>query len=380
MRFSKLVAGVVVATLLSGCEIFDDEDPKAPADLVDFEPTLSVSKDWSQSIGSQHEYLSPMRLAEDAGVIFAANLDGEVTAFRRNSGEKVWEVALDIPLSGGVSASRGLVTVGGPQGEVVALSTVDGTEKWRAKLATEVLSAPVNTGRQVVVHTPDGLVTGLSSSDGSELWKYKETLPLLTMQGVSEPILEGPLALVGFASGKLSAIRTDTGLPAWEALIALPSGRSDIERMVDLDGEPVVVGQSVIAATLQGSIKALDMRGGRVLWEADASTSKALAAGFSQVYIAELDGSVTAYRADTGAQVWRNDQLSYRGLSAPVTWSSYLAVGDADGYVHVMSQRDGSFVARFSVSGAVRSLMASRGKSLYVLDDSGRITALSIEE
>ena len=188
------------------------------------------------------------------------------------------------------------------------------------------------------------------------------------------------MALVGFASGKLSALRADTGLPAWEALVALPSGRSDIERMVDLDGEPVVVGTSVIAATLQGSIKAFDLRSGRVLWEADASTSRALAAGFGQVYIAELDGSVTAYRADTGAQVWRNDQLSYRGLSAPVAWSSYLAVGDADGYIHVLSQRDGSFVARVSVNGAVRALMASRGKSLYALDDSGRITALSIKE
>lgn len=379
MNLRKIaIAALVVA--LAGCESFDDDDPRKPAELVDFQATIEIDKMWSHNIGDQQEYLSPLRIVEDAGVVYAASIDGTVEAYNRNSGEVKWSIELEAPISGGVSASRGMVLVGTTEGEVIALSAVDGSERWRAQLRTEITAPPVSNGRQVVINSPEGIVYALSATDGSELWQYQDVLPALTSQGIAAPVMEGPIALVGFASGKLSALRADAGLPVWEALVAIPTGRSDIEKIVDVDGEPTVSGPSVFAATINGNIKAFDLRQGRVLWEAPASTSNALASGFSNVYLSELDGTVTAYRADTGAQVWRNEQLSYRGLSAPVVWSSYLAIGDRDGYVHVLSQVDGSFVARYKIGDTVRSLMASRGKSLYVLSDNGTVTALKIAD
>lgn len=378
MRKGLLAAALLGA--LIGCESTDDADPREPAELVEFEPTIEIDEVWSKSIGDQHDYRAPLRIAEDLGVVYAASIDGDIYAINRNSGEVKWEIELEEHITGGVSASRGLVLMGTGEGEVVALSAVDGAERWRTSLTTEVTSAPVSNGRYVIVNSPDGVVYGLNASDGEKQWQYREVLPALTSQGLAEPVLEGPLAIVGFASGKISALRTDVGLPVWEALVALPTGRSEISRIVDVDGEPVVAGSTVVAATIQGNIKAFDLRQGQVAWEASANTANALATGGSKVYMSELDGTVTAYQVSGGAQAWRNDQLMYRGLSAPVVWGSYLAVADSEGYIHVMSQADGSFVARVEVSGTVRSLMASRGKSLYVLDDSGTLTAFTITD
>jgi len=376
----KLVLGLAAVSVLAGCSAFDDDDPNAPAELVDFDEIVEIDREWSHSTGDQHEYHAPLRLSENLGVIYAASTEGDVVALEREEGDEKWEVELDEAVSGGVSANRGLVMLGTPKGEVVALSATDGTEKWRVKMATEVIASPVSSGRIVVVHGSDGIVTALDARDGSELWTYKEILPALTMQGVSEPVINAGMAIVGFASGKLSVLKLDTGVPVWEALVAVPSGKSDIERMVDIDGEPVISGQTLVAASMNGSIKAFNLRSGRVTWEADASTSKALSSGFGNVYMSSLDGIVKAYRLDTGAQAWINDQMKNRGLSAPVVWSSYLAVGDRDGYVHVLSQVDGSFVGRYDIGEPIRSLMASKGKDLYVLDDSGTITALTFEE
>ncbi len=376
----KLLVGLAMLGALSGCSVFDSDDANAPAALVDFNPTVNVDNLWTYKIGSQHKYLSPMRLSESLGVIYAANTKGKVVALDRSSGDTKWSVELDVAISGGVSANRGLVTLGTPTGEVIALNSSDGSIKWRVQTATEVLAPPVNAGKVVVLHGGDGVVTGFDAKDGTQLWQYKEVLPALTMQGVSEPVIDSGLAIIGFASGKLSVLKVDQGLPLWESLVAVPSGKSDLERMVDLDGEPVIAGTSVIAATMNGSIKAFDLRNGRIAWEADASTSKGLASGFGNVYMADMSGVLDAYRSDSGAQAWRNDQMLNRGLSAPVVWSSYLAVGDREGYVHVLSQIDGSFVARYDIGSPIRSLMSSRGRDLYVLDDSGRITALTLAE
>ncbi|MEM1191041.1 MAG: outer membrane protein assembly factor BamB [Pseudomonadota bacterium] len=358
----------------------DEEDPRQPAELIDFESQLDVRRSWSVGVGNGQGgglyRLQPV-LAGDRIYVAAAN--GEIRALASDSGANLWKDKLDIDISGGVGHFEESLYLGGTDGEVLRVDAASGEVIWEGSVSGEVLAPPQGDGRVVVVQTYDGKLYGLDHDSGERLWRYDSNVPVLTIRGTSTPILQDGVAYAGFANGRVLAIDTDDGATLWEARIAIPEGRSEIERIVDVDGAMAISGMELYVASYQGRISALDLRTGRKLWQRNVSSFYGVSQGFGNVYVAEEAGTVTAYLRNGQGIRWEQAALSWRGLSRPIPVSSYLAVIDFEGYLHVMSQVDGEFLARErpDKSGA-RADMLADGTRLIVYTNDGKLIAYDL--
>jgi len=271
------------------------------------------------------------------------------------------------------------VLLGTTFGEVVALNAADGTDVWRSDVGSEVLSVPMSAGGLVFAQTIDGRLVALDAQSGELAWRFDNQLPVLTLRGTSSPVVADDIVYAGFANGKLSALRVANGEPVWEHRVMLPEGRSELERMVDVDARPLVLGPAIFVGAFQGRVKALSRRDGRPQWEQQYSTFLDLAEGYDQIYLIDEDDRVIALDRGTGEEIWALDSFARRNLSAPIAFSNYLAFGDAEGYLHVVAQRDGRMVGRRKLDGdGIRSNMVYADGTLYVLGNSGSLHALRV--
>ena len=377
----KRLALVLLSALAVACSSTDTVELE-PAKLVDFKASARVKTLWSRDIGTAQDKRYTLLMPAIAGErIFAADIKGRVTALDRSNGKRLWRENIDAPVSGGIGAGADLVVVGTYTGQVVALSQGDGSERWRAQVSSEVLAPPQTNGDIVVVQTLDGKLIGLDAGSGERRWLYENTLPVLTLRGTGTPVLSGDAAYAGFANGKIIAVSAGDGVLRWEQRVAVARGRTELERVIDIDGSPILYGDLVYATSFQGRIGAFGRANGRVIWAHDSSSFQNLAAARETVYTVNDSDTVQAYQANSGELLWENDQLLRRRVSAPQTFDRYVAVGDDDGYLHVLSQADGNFVARRKLDGdGLRSPMVSDGEVLYVLGNSGSLKALRVEE
>lgn len=396
--------------VVSGCSWFswlpwvDGDDNAAkesakPAKLEKFDEEVRVKRLWGATVGDglgrKLLRLAPAVLADQ---VFAADGYGNVQAFERFNGKRLWRARIGEPIgrrfsglrfwdrrdpsfvTGGVGAGDGRVLVGTSRGEVIALAADDGRELWRIDVGSEVLAAPLPERDLVFVQTMDGRIIALEADTGAQRWAFDNQVPILTLRGSARPVVDGDLVVAGFANGMVAALRIDTGEPVWEQRIQIPKGRSELDRMVDVDGRPVAVGGVLYAASFQGQLRAMGATDGRALWAREASTYLDLATGYGLIYLADADGSVHAMDRTNGEDAWRNDALARRGLSPPIAFSNYLAVGDADGYLHVLAQSDGRFLGRRKLDGdGIASAMLEADDVLYVLGNGGKLVALQIE-
>lgn len=314
--------------------------------------------------------------AVDGGRVYAADLEGEVEAIDAASGDVIWSVDLDVPASGGPGVGEGLVLVGTGNGEVLALAAADGALVWRTRVSSEVLAPPLAARGIVVVRTGDGKIVGLSVGDGSRLWVYDRTVPALTLRGTSTPALVGDGVVAGFDSGRLVALTIADGQAAWEATVAVPRGRSELERMVDIDADPLVVGNVVYTVTYQGQLAALDLASGSVLWRREMSAHSGFAADDANLYLTDATSHVWAMERTSGASVWRQTRLERRDLTAPAVIGRHLAVADFEGWVHWLRAEDGEIVARVDVGDAVIARPVASDGVLFVYERDGTLTAL----
>jgi outer membrane protein assembly factor BamB len=313
-------------------------------------------------------------------IVYVADTSGRVSALAIGSGEQIWSVETKIPIGGGVGFGDDLVLLGSKDGQVFALEPTTGANRWVSPVSSEVLAPPVALSGVVVVQTIDGKIFGLSSRDGSRLWMQQRTEPSLSLRGTSSPIINRGVALSGFASGKIVAFEIDSGRLLWERAVAHPSGSSEIERLVDVDSTPLVVGSTLFAASFQGNIVAIDMRTGRTLWSRDVSTYTGMDADQQNIYLTDESGNVLALDQATGTSLWRQDKLRARLLNAPTLVAEYVAVGDVAGYVHWLSKDNGQFAARMRVTdGSIRSRGAAAGSMLFVQSQKGQLAALEIQ-
>ncbi|VAX10695.1 Outer membrane beta-barrel assembly protein BamB [hydrothermal vent metagenome] len=351
----------VVTLLLAGCgsyetitspskwfETEDNIDP--PAELVVLKDDVEVRTLWSTSVGKgtkgQRLELAP-HVSND--MVYVADSRGNVVALNTASGDLVWEVDTELPLSGGPGAGVGLVLVGSRDGDVVALDAASGKEKWRKRVSSEILSVPQADQGMVIIHTMDGSLVGLDASTGEQIWDYKRSVPVLSLRGSSSPVISGTTVICGFASGKLVAFNLSNGDLLWEASISPPTGRTELERMVDIDGELAVVDGVIYAATFQGDLAAVSAETGVVLWRRSMSSHAGVGADLRQIYISDDEDHVWAVEPRNGAALWKQKKLHGRKLSAPAVLGSFILVGDFEGYVHWLSIEDGSLVARSRV-------------------------------
>jgi len=374
---------LLCALLISGCSWFDGEDESEikPAELVAFEQQAVIKKQWSTKIGgSNKKFWGSLRPAASDDSVFAAAHEGQVSAFDIESGKRRWGTDLDVSLSGGVGYAVGQVLVATSEGEVYALDAGNGSVIWTANVSSEVLASPQGNGNIVAVQTIDNKLFVLDANTGDTLWQHEDDAPLLTVRGTSSPLLTDRMVLAGFDSGKLIAFNPENGSLIWESRLALPKGRTDLERMVDIDSQALLIDDVIYAASYQGRLGALSRGTGRSLWTQDSSSHSAPAYSRGQVYISEADSTVRAFNSGGGQVLWSNEQLFLRRVTGPAKLGSYIAVADAEGYLHVLDLQDGHFVARTKVDGSgVSAPMLTVGDSLIIQSNRGSLSAFKIQ-
>jgi outer membrane protein assembly factor BamB len=385
--------------LLAGCSWFDDdeEDARTPAVLTPINAEVRLERLWDVKIGRGAEDKAIQLVPGFSGSrIFVAAADGTVKALESGSGREVWQINIEDfyseleqrnsfsksadTITGGVGVGEQLVLVGSSAGEVVAINQSDGSMAWRAKTTSEVLAPPQIANQLVVAQSIDGKVAAFNALDGKRTWLFNTSIPSLTLRGTSTPILSDGV-MAGFANGRVIVIEKDRGLPVIDQRIAASQGQSDLERLVDIDGVMAREGNILYAASYQGNLVAMDLaQNGRVLWGVPASTVNGVTLGFGNVYLSSADSEVFAYDTNaSGRESWKNVALLYRELTAPIPVSSYLAVGDFDGYLHLIAQSDGRIVGRLRIDGdGLRSPAVVDGSRLYILGNSGRLSALEL--
>ena len=368
--------------LLSGCgsNSSKNEEDRKPAKLPKFKSEIHIKTLWSAGVGDGqgdgHHHLRPVI---DGDVRYAAGSDGTVMALDRLRGKRLWKRDFDLPFSGGVGYGNGMLLLGTSDGLVLALDAGDGSQLWSTEILGEVMAPPQTDGEVVVVQDYTGKMRGLDAESGEPLWLHDSNQPVLTLRGTSTPVIFERLAIGGFGNGKVIALDISTGAVRWESRVAIAQGRSDIDRIVDLDGTMVLVGNILYAVSYQGRVAAIDIGTGRKQWQESASSYSGVEQGFGNIYVAEESGTVSAFYRNGEGVRWQQPDLAYRRLSAPKAIRGYLAVGDLEGFVHFMSQVDGRFVGRTKVDGkGIRADMLAVDNTLYVFGNSGRLEALRI--
>ncbi|MTI12983.1 outer membrane protein assembly factor BamB [Sansalvadorimonas verongulae] len=378
----SLVSAVIGMALLglAGCSSTGEEAVK-PNPLPDFNQEVKLTTVWSKGVGSGQEdswlHLMPV---VDGDRIYAAGVSGKVSALDKATGREAWSVNLETRITGGVGAGEGLVLVGTRDGHVIALNETDGTEAWRAPVTSEVLSAPQIQNGVVVAQAIDAKLIALDAKDGKRLWLQEVIQPVLTLRGTSTPTLSGGVVYAGFANGEARAYRLDTGIPLWDAKVAVPRGSSELERMVDVDSAPLMSGDRLYLVSFQGNVVSLDRDGGRILWTREASSYESMTEGFGNIYLSDAGSTVSAVDQRTGAIVWSQKDFANRSLSGPSAVGSYVVAGDFEGYLHVISQVDGRIVGRTKVdSSGIRSRPLVVDGVIYVYTNGGDLAALKID-
>ncbi len=375
---------VGAALLLSACGIFksDDEKELEPTELVDIETKVDVRRAWSSKIGEGAEFLRvALQPVSDGNRLYAASRDGNVVALDPETGKTIWRTELDMSLSAGPGVGEDLIIVGAAAGHVVALDADSGTELWRTNLSGESLAPPIVRDDTVVVLTIDNRLRGLSAFDGSSRWLVEQQTPDLTMRGSAPPVVVGSSVIAGFDNGRLISVDIASGDTEWESVLSPPSGRSDLERLADIDGVISVVGQDIYASGYQGAIAAVAAESGQMLWAREVSTYEGVTADWNNIYTVNEEGVVIAMTRRTGDETWRVDSLIRREPTVPIPFQTTVVVGDLEGYLHFFSNFDGEPVARAKVgSKAVSIEPVVVGDKLFVQSDDGSISAYRIRQ
>lgn len=379
----RILLALFAALMLSACGLFGDDDEELePAELIDFETKVPIKRLWKTKIGADAEFLRvALRPMGDGNRIYAASVNGNVVALDAESGRQVWRNKLGIDLSSGPGVGEGLVVVVSADGYVVALAADDGTERWRAYISGESLATPLVYEEWVVVQAVDNKLTALSAFDGSERWSLEQSTPALTMRGSTSPMQVGQTVVTGFDNGRVVAIDLSSGDVEWDSMLAPPSGRSDLDRLSDIDGDIAVVGQDIYASGYQGRIASLAAESGQVLWAREISTYEGVSADWNNVYSTLENGELVALNRRSGTEIWRQNALLRREPTVPMSFRTTVAVGDLEGYLHFFSNVDGEPVARIRAGkSAIVTTPVVMADRLYVQSDDGSISAWYVKE
>ena len=358
-RKYKITCALTVLTLaLAGCANkgvkVEDVKPNPLPKLVQAKTLVPV---FSTTVASTSE-ADPLRLRLDVdnGVIFAINPKGEVEAYQGK--QRLWQKKISkLGLSSGVEAKDGLVVVGNQKGQLFALDQAPGETKWTAQLSGAILAPSLIHAGRVITVANDGTVYAHEVETGKQAWTYSLPNVQFSLRGQAAPVaLDARNVLIASANAYIYAIDAISGAPKLQRRVAVSEGRSDIQRLIDIDGEPTVMGQFVVTTSYQGQVTVLDLNSQQVVWSEDASSTQRPEVKGNGVFVAQTDGKITAYEITTGNKLWENDQLLNRKLSNPVMLDNDLVVGDLDGVLHLIDPATGEIVGRSKTSGEVRTL------------------------
>jgi outer membrane protein assembly factor BamB len=351
----------------------------APTPLEEFEQSLQVDELWSERIGkgADEHYLKLTPIVAGSR-LFVADRHGRLAATESDTGKTIWTIKdKNLQYTGGPGSGDGMVLMGTGDGRVIAREADTGKVRWVAKVSSEVLAAPRAGNGVTVVRTGDGRLVGLDSQTGKELWAYDRTVPTLSLRGVAAPVIDGDLVFAGFDNGRFAAFDVRTGRLVWESPLAVPSGRSDLERMVDVDAEPIVAGTVVYVASFQGGVTALSIVDGQIVWPREISSYEEISLGDGRVYVTDEEGVIWALDRESGSSVWKQEDLANRFVTAPVFFNGHVVVSDFEGYVHWLDAETGEFEHRAQiVEERIIAPAIAAGDMLLVYSISGHLTAM----
>ena len=382
MKTCALIAVVFTVVLVSGCSIFsaDDEIKPTKLELIDqqLEPTLIWT---AKAASSNNNYWANLQMAVSDESLFIADHSGSVVALDIEDGRKHWSVELDLPVSGGVAYGAQKLVLGTIEGQVYALSARDGSVIWSSIVSSEVISSPSVSEDIVVAQSIDNRLYAFDANTGKELWQHDAGAPILSVRGNSSSIILNNRVIAAFDNGKLVAFNAQNGALLWEARLALPKGRTELERMIDIDGQPIIVGDIIYSVSYQGRIGAFTRGTGKNLWFQDSSSHYSPAYSEGKLFVTEAKNNlVRAFKSGNGQEVWKNDQLQYRGLTGPAVFSGSLVVADAEGYLHILDTDTGVFVGRVNIGGnGVSAPLLVAGDTLLVQANNGLVSAFKIQ-
>lgn len=373
---------VAMLGLAAGCSSLNPFAKKAsprnqPTALVSFQQTLPVKVVWSASVGKADKYVfAPSLVGND---LYTAAANGTITRLDVTTGRTVWQIDAGMPLTAGVGSDGDVVVVSGINGAILAFDS-QGKLRWKAQATSEVLSAPAVGQGVVVVRSLDNRVIGLDAESGARKWTLQRTSPPLSLRTAPGIAIANGTAYVGLSGGRLLALSLNNGAPRWELAVGDPRGATDLERIADISGTPVVAGRDVCAVSYQGRVACVDAAEGQGLWWKNFSSDVGVAVDEHAVYAVDEGGALNAFSRDGGASLWRNNQLAHRGLSTPIASSAAVVVGDYQGYVHFFSKQDGLMLARVATDGSpiLAAPLVARGKLIFQTQ-SGTVVALAAE-
>lgn len=371
---------VIFSFLLNGCATYhrlfggkDNTEPPAP--LVEFTSTVRVASVWRARAGSGTggTYLKLVP-AVAADLVAVADAAGRVYAYDRESGNLRWSANIDSKISSGPGIGDGIVVVGTSDARVFALDQATGQVVWIALANNQILSPPTIEQGIVLVKSVDDQVIALDSYDGSELWNYQKPTPSLILHSGSAPRVAHNIAVVGFADGSVSAFKLDDGEIIWEEELTQPSGATEVERMVDIDADPIISRGIVYVVSYQGNLAAYTLATGEQLWQQEVSSYAGLALSDDSIFVSDTDSYLWAYDRDNGNVMWVQQALRARRISAPAILEDSVVVGDTEGYLHFISVDNGQFLARTRVdNSAIIAQPVSYDGHLYVLTEDGHL-------
>lgn len=380
-----LIAPVMsVAVLgLGGCGLFgggDDDGAEQPAELTAFDSSMRVRRVWRSRVGDSTERLRlGLRPATDGTRIFAGTHDGNAVSLDAETGRTQWSVETELPLSAGPGLGADLLVFGTDDGDLVALEAGDGSERWRVAVGSEVLAPPAVTASIVVYRSVDGRLRGASSEDGTPVWSVEQSLPALTLRGNTAPYVAGQLVISGFANGRLGAYDVSSGERVWDLAVANPTGRNELERLVDISAGLQVVGNDVYTVGYQGRALGVDVRNGIVIWQQDMSSHAGLGVDINNVYVTSDVDAVVALDRQAGTPIWSQEALRLRDVTAPTRHGQAVVVGDFEGYLHWLDPNDGRFLARTrAASDRIAAAPLVSGLNVYVQADDGSVAAFEV--
>ncbi len=364
---------------LSGSILGGGKDSEPPAPLTEYAIEVELDVLWKETVGvgKDKQYLK-LDLAVSAGKVFAADREGLVQARLPANGDLLWEAETEYPFSAGPGVSMDTLVLGTSNAEVVAFNNSSGEELWKSTVSSEVLAVPAIANGVVIVRTTDGRIVALNEQDGLQLWSFEKNVPALTIRGTGKPLIVGNQVIAGYANGKLISLDIKTGKNLWETTIAIPSGRSEVERLVDLDSDPVESEGVLYISSYNGGTTAVSVDNGNPVWRNDKLSAYAgLSQDWRYLYLSDSKSDVWQVDPRSGATLWKQDTLHFRLLTTPVAYDNYVVVGDLEGYLHWMARSDGRLLNRIKIADdAIDSRPVVVDNTVYVYAKDGTLAAL----
>jgi outer membrane protein assembly factor BamB len=382
VRLPELAAWLLLVLLLGACSGKDIDPDELPAELVKFKASMKIRKAWSSGIGDGTEFLRlGLRPSTDGANIYAAAHDGRVVAYSLDRGRKQWKAKTDLPLAAGPGTDGKRVVAGSSNGEVIALDAATGDVLWLVEVTSEVLSSPVITPESVIVRTVNGKLTALDVLTGETVWSITQSMPRLSVRGTSTPIIARNMVISGFDNGRVSAFDLSDGSVVWDVLMQPPSGRTEIDRLIDINSSVLAAGNDVYAVGYQGQLGAIAIESGQLLWSREMSSYAGLAVDVNNIYVSNQRSEVVALSRGSGRELWRRTDLRNRDITTPAIFGTSVVVGDFEGYLHWFDLKTGELQARTRAgSDRITSQPLVINDRLYVVNDGGKLYAFEVRK